>query len=169
MLVLGILQMILGFIALGYSVALTDVMVFILGIFFIVGGVMQAFEAFSMRNGAGIALHLLFAVLYVIAGLYMVFEPTQAAITITLFLAIYFVVSGVFRLVTAASLHHPGWGAAALSGVINLLLGILLWSQWPMSGVIFIGLCVAFDLIFAGIAWISLGLAIRGRQTHAVA
>ncbi len=140
-------------------------MTFILGIFFVVGAGLQTAQAFTTQRWGGIALHLLFAVMYLIAGLYMILAPMQAAVDITLVIAIYLVVVGVFRFVGSVGVGHPAWGASMLAGAVNILLGILLWVQWPFSGLFFIGLCVAIDLIFAGTAWIVFAVAVRDVQT----
>jgi len=45
--------------------------------------------------------------------------------------------------------------------LVTFTLGCLLWSQWPVSGLWFIGFCVGIDMIFHGLAWITLGLGAR--------
>ena len=48
-----------------------------------------------------------------------------------------------------------------LSGVISLLLGIAIWRRWPLSGVKFIGLFVGIEMMFTGVSWLMLGLALK--------
>jgi uncharacterized membrane protein HdeD (DUF308 family) len=48
-----------------------------------------------------------------------------------------------------------------LHGVVNLLLGLLIWRQWPLSGLWVIGLFIGIDLLFNGWSLVMLGLAAR--------
>lgn len=48
-----------------------------------------------------------------------------------------------------------------LHGVINLLLGVMIWQQWPMSGKMIIGLFLGLDLFFNGLSLMMLGLTAK--------
>ncbi len=161
LLVLGIAEIILGLIGLGYSVALTFAVIFVLGVLLVLGAGVHGVRAFTSRHGGQIVLHVLLALIYLIAGIYFIIQPGEAAVDVTLFLAIFLVVAGVFRIVGSAAAQYPGWGASLVSGLISVLLGILLWVQWPLSGLVFIGLCVAIELIFNGVTWVAVALMTR--------
>ena len=79
----------------------------------------------------------------------------------TLIIAIFLIISGIFRIVSALSERFTGWGWVLLNGGVSLLLGLLIYKQWPLSGLWVIGLFVGIDLIFNGWAWIMLSLAMR--------
>jgi uncharacterized membrane protein HdeD (DUF308 family) len=55
----------------------------------------------------------------------------------------------------------PGWGWQVADGLITLALGLLVFAEWPASGLWVIGLFVGIDLIFYGSAWIALALGPR--------
>ena len=48
-----------------------------------------------------------------------------------------------------------------MSGIITLLLGLMIWNEWPLSGVWVIGLFVGIDMFFYGGWFVSLALAVR--------
>jgi uncharacterized membrane protein HdeD (DUF308 family) len=48
-----------------------------------------------------------------------------------------------------------------MGGIVSLFLGILLWMEWPESGLWFIGMCIGIDMIFHGWGWVMLSLALR--------
>lgn len=54
-----------------------------------------------------------------------------------------------------------------VSGIASLVLGILLWNQWPDSGAYAVGLLVGIRLIFAG--WSIAMLGMMGDATVDVA
>jgi uncharacterized membrane protein HdeD (DUF308 family) len=97
----------------------------------------------------------------IIVGLMLLQHPTAGALTITLLLGALFVFSGIYRFVAALWLQFPYYGWAAFSGLVSLVLGVLLWMQWPISGFWFIGFAVGVNFIFAGIAWSSLALKLK--------
>lgn len=79
----------------------------------------------------------------------------------TLLLAAYFTVAGIFRIVDALSLRLPHWGWALANGIITLIFGILVWAQWPVSGLWIIGMFIGIDLIVTGWTQVMLALAVR--------
>jgi uncharacterized membrane protein HdeD (DUF308 family) len=69
--------------------------------------------------------------------------------------------SGVFRIVFALSERFAGWPWVLLNGAVTLMLGFLIYKQWPASGLWVIGLFVGIELIFNGWAWVMLALGLR--------
>jgi uncharacterized membrane protein HdeD (DUF308 family) len=76
-------------------------------------------------------------------------------------IAISFVVQGAFRIGAALSTRIDGWDGLLVSGIITLLLGLMIWNEWPLSGVWVIGLFVGIDMFFYGGWFVSLALAVR--------
>ena len=54
-----------------------------------------------------------------------------------------------------------GWGWLLFSGVVSLILGILIWRQWPMSGLWAIGILLGIRILMAGFGMIFVGSATR--------
>ncbi|MCI0461451.1 MAG: HdeD family acid-resistance protein [Gemmataceae bacterium] len=160
-LVLGIALIVLGIFALTYSVVTTVVSVMILGWVLIFSGIAQAVQAFKVIGSGGAFLHLLGGILEVVVGVIAVLHPLQSALALTLILAVYLLVGGLFRLFAALMLAFPGWGWVALGGGISALLGVALVAQWPWDGLWFLGICVGIDLILNGSAWIAFALGVR--------
>lgn len=158
---LGIVLVLLGMIALGASVVVTLASVLLFGVLFIISSIFQAIQAFQTRQSKGFFLHLLAGLFDLVVGVLLVTHPTVGALTLTLLLAAFFLVGGLFRIVAALSMRFPHWGWALLGGVISILLGLLLWMEWPESGLWFIGMCIGIDMIFHGWGWIMLALAVR--------
>lgn len=164
MLVLGFVEIVLGFIGLAYAPYVTVAMMFVFGILLMIGGGVQIARAIGSATWGGVWLHVLFAVLYEIVGVWLLVAPALAAEEITLLLAIFFVVTGVFRILGAGAAQYHGWAASLITGVVDLILGILLWLAWPASGMMFIGLCVAFDLLLAGGTWVAYAISMNRAQ-----
>ena len=106
-----------------------------------------------------VAEHLtLGAVLFGVIGILILWRPLVTAEILTLLMGAFFLVAGLFQLITPFVISLPDWGWHTLNGLITLLLGILVLAQWPVSGLWVIGLFVGIELVFYGIAWIALAL-----------
>ena len=159
---LGIALVVLGTIALGVSVATTIVSVWLFGWLLIIGGVLEGVHAFWRERGwGGFFIDLLTGILYVVVGFMMVANPAETAVSLTLLIALFLMFGGIFRIVVALILRFPHWGWLVLHGAVNLLLGIAIWRQWPLSGLWVIGLFVGIDMLFNGWSLVMLGLAAK--------
>jgi uncharacterized membrane protein HdeD (DUF308 family) len=160
---LGILMLALGTFAVGWACAatITFTAVWIFGFFLLAAGITEIVGSFWAGRWSGMLIHLLLGIIYGIAGIVMIDQPVSSAIQLTLIIAIFLIVSGIFRIVFALAQRFPGWGWVAMNGAIALLLGVLIYRQWPASGLWVIGLYVGIDLIFNGWAWIMLAMGLR--------
>jgi uncharacterized membrane protein HdeD (DUF308 family) len=134
----------------------------LIGWLMIFGGVMEAVHAFSTKAWGGFFLDLLTGLLYVLGGLFLVMNPGRGAATLTLVIAIFLVFEGIVRILTALSKRVPNWGWLLFHGVVNLLLGLAIWRQWPLSGLWVIGVFVAINMLFNG--WTLVMLGLMGRR-----
>lgn len=158
---LGVALVLLGTVALGSAFITTITTVRVLSVLLIVGGISQSIMAFRMRHLSGFLAILLIGILYLVVGVLMIEHPLRAAEELTLLIACFLMFAGLFRIITALAARFPHRGWVLLNGVITLLLGIMIWRQWPESSLWVIGTFVAIDLLFNGWAWIMLALALR--------
>lgn len=160
-LLLGLVSIFVGFVAIGSTFVATLASVKVFGVLLLAAGIAEVIHAFMVRNFKGFALHLLGAALYLFVGLFMLEDPVRAAAVLTLLLAANFLVFGVLRILSALSLQFVGWGWVLFNGVVDLILGVLIWSEWPGSALWVIGLFVGIDLIFNGWTWVIMALGVR--------
>ena len=159
--VLGISMVLLGTVALFIAPAATLGTVLVLGWLLVVSGVVEAIQSFRVRKWGGVFLHLIGGVLGVLVGLLVVTHPVAGALAWTLLFASFFTVIGMFRLVAAIRLKFPNWGWAAFDGAVTLLLGLMLWMDWPASGLWFLGFAVGVSLILRGWSYVMFAIAVR--------
>ncbi len=161
----GILMTILGFIGLGAMLALTLASVIFFGALALIGGVVQLIEAFKCRGWKGVLWHSLIGALYVVAGIVMIVSPMEASLVLTLALAIILVVVGIARIILAVQMRaYGGWVLPLIGGILSVILGVLIWIQWPVSGLWVIGLFVAIELIIHG--WSNIFIALAARSAR---
>ena len=157
----GLVLMALGLIAGAYAVFTTSVSVVVLGAVLIVAGAFAGAQAFGETRWGGFFIELFTAVLYIGAGFLMVVNPLASAVGLTLFIAMFLIVSGLFRAIAAIAGRPPHWGWLLFHGVVSLILGILIWQQWPVSGIWVIGLFIGIEVLINGVTLLTLGLMAR--------
>lgn len=140
----------------------------VVGLLVIMGGVANAILAFQTGAfGRGLALFLL-GLLMVLGGYVIFTRPVAALASATLLLCGYFFVSGIIEIVAAfGDRPAQGRGWLFLSGVVTLLLGVMLWRQFPVSGTYAIGTLFGIKMVFNGTWLLSAGMAVR-RGVHAM-
>lgn len=162
LLALGIVFIILGTIGLGMTFALTVASLLVFGVLLLVGGGVQIVQAIKDKGWKSVVWHLLMALLYLLAGIAVLGDPVLASLVLTLMLAGAIAAIGIIRVVVAIQHRDTkGWVWSLLSGIVSIVLGILIYSQWPFSALWLIGLFVAIDLIVHGWSYIFLALAAR--------
>ena len=157
----GIGAIILGSLAIAASFITTMATVFVIGCLVLAGGIVHLIDSFHTRGWAGVFGHVLAAILYVVAGCYMIMHPAASAASLTLLIGMLLAAGGIYQIVASLAMQYWGWGWALLHGIVSLLLGVLIFAQWPASGLWLIGTFVGIDLIFRGWATLMLALAAR--------
>lgn len=161
LLFLGIVMATLGTIALLIVPAATLGIALVAGWLLVLSGIIEMVHAFRVRLWGGLFLHLIGGVLGLLVGLLVVTHPLAGAVTWTLLFASFLSVVGAFRMIAAIRLKFPHWGWAVFDGIVSLGLGILLWAEWPWSGLWFLGLSVGISLVLRGWSYVMFAIAIR--------
>jgi uncharacterized membrane protein HdeD (DUF308 family) len=160
-LVLGIALLVLGSFCIVDPLVPSLASVVVLGFTLMAAGITQVVSAFWAGKWSGMLTHILIGVLYVVVGYMVVDAPVINMVLITKFIAIFLIVSGVFRIVSALVTRFQDWGWALLNGGVTLLLGIVINRQLPEAALWVIGLFVGIEMIFNGWAWVMLSLGLR--------
>jgi len=161
LIVLGLLNIALGFVALVFVGLTTLISIKALGFIFIFSGISEIALGFQMRKdkNSSLALHLLLGLLSVVVGFFVLRDPLVNAAGLTLFIALLLWVSGVFRVFDGLFDRQKGWFWVFVSGLISIFLGTLIFNQWPESTFWVIGVFVGCDIISTGTMLLSLGMA----------
>jgi uncharacterized membrane protein HdeD (DUF308 family) len=155
----GVLVLVAGILALSTPAVAGLSVAMIVGFMLILAGVGQLY--FAYESGSGIWAHI-GAVLTVLAGGYLAFNPAVAAITLSIFLLVYLLVSGVAEVLLALKMKPiDGWMWTLITGLLSIALGIMIWSQFPLSGLVAIGVLLGIKLCLSGLMLIMLGIGAR--------
>ena len=166
-LLLGIVLVIGGFIVLGDVTLASVISAIVIAWALLIVGILQVIHAFSTTGWKGFLLDLLLGALYIAAGYILLANPLAATIKLTLILGIIWLVSGVLRIVLAGVLWRDAGWLLLLSGIVGVLAGGIIISEWPQSGLWVLGLVLGVDLLVHGFAWIAYSLSLPSRRPQA--
>jgi len=162
-LAIGVLFAFLGVLALtrAYLPALTIKATWLFGLLLVGGGIGEIIGSFRAGRWSGRVFHILIGLLYVVVGFLIMDQPETSAVQLTLVFSIFLILAGVFKIFFSLIDRFTGWGWVLLNGVATLLLGLMIYKQWPASGTWVIGLFLGIELIISGWSWIMLALTVR--------
>lgn len=164
----GIALLVAGFLALLSPLAAGISVTLIVGALLLLGGISQlvlVFQAGSIGEGLLMAL---IGVLWIIAGGYSLTQPASALGALTLFLAAYFIASGIIEAIGAFGARPAeGWGWLLFSGIVSLVLGVMIWRQFPVSGAWAVGILVGVRMVMSGSALMAIGSAAKDAASAA--
>lgn len=158
----GVFAVIIGLFLLFSPVVTTITLVQILGIFWILGGVLSILSLLVDRENLG--WKLLSGITGILIGLLVFVYPLSPFLVMALFiivLGIGSIIYGVIRLVW--SLKGGGLGMAAL-GLLTIALGVLLLAN-PLAGAIILPWIYGISLVAGGIAALIGGLRMKSKKT----
>jgi len=159
---LSVLMMATGGIAL-FAPAITGVTVTLLfGWLLIISGMLHLGYAWRAAGAGALIWEILVAIVYGVAGFYLLTKPVLGLEALTLALVMYLVLESALEFVLAFSLRPlPGSGWLAVDGIVTLLLAALIGSGFPASSTWAIGTLVAVSMFFSGVTRLMLSMAAR--------
>ena len=157
----GIILMIIGIILLASPIFTSIASVLVFGTLLVVAGLVHIVTAFLDKSSDHLWLHLVMAAITIVVGILMLLMPVIALASLTLLIAVFFLSSGLFRIIGVITKRFTGWGWYLFNGFLNLLLGILILIHWPASSLWVIGLFIGIDFIFAGLSILMIALAVK--------
>jgi len=159
---LGIVQIILGAVALSVPVIASFAAVAVFGAVLLMNAICQMIHAVNVRSWARSTWYGLGGVLYAIAGLFVVIHPIAGALTLALTIAALSIADGILRIVFAAANRSvAGWGWLVAAGIGSGAVGIILLVGWPATALWATGLLFGLNLLFIGATQTALALTTR--------
>lgn len=160
----GVLALVFGTIGFFQPLAYSVGVAVFFGAVLLVSGGAGFVTAWRIAGWKGKTTSALMAVFSVVAGGILLVKPVIGAESLTLVAAAYLLAMGASK-VWLGFTHREaqGWGLVVFSGAISLLLGLMLWIDWPGSGLWALGLFLSIELIFDG--WAAIVFAFEAHRT----
>lgn len=162
MAVFAVISLIGGVLALLNPFAATLAATVMAGWVFAVLGVLQIVHSFRVTGWGGFLWSLLFGVLTLLVGISLIFNPLAGMVSLTLLVALLFLVMGVVKVMYAFSLRPvAGWGWVLASGLLSLVLGVMILANFPWSAVSVLGILLGVELVSNGVLFLFVALGLR--------
>jgi uncharacterized membrane protein HdeD (DUF308 family) len=159
---LAIILIILGLLAITLPTATSIGAVRVLGWLIIFDGFAQLVHAFQSEGVGRIAWKILVAVLYLAGGAYLLANSFLGVAGLTLALAIFFLAEGVMDLAAYfVTRRHDRSAWLLLHGIVSIILGLIIWRQWPSSSFWVIGTIVGISMFITGFSRLFMALESR--------
>lgn len=135
-----------------------------LGWVFVVAGFVGLLFTLRARRAPGFGWALLSAVVALVAGAILLWDPLRGLVTLTFVLTAFFIVDGV--VIIAYAIAHRRelsgkWEWMMVNGILDLLLAAIVISGWPGTLAWALGLLLGIDLVFGGASLIAMALKAR--------
>ena len=157
---MGILTIIFGILAMIMPYVTGQSVLMLIGFLVIGGGILRLIWAFRAGSlGKGILVFII-GVLTLLAGIWIITEPYLAAGELILVLSAYFFADGVMEILAAFTVDE-GKGWLLFDGVVTVILGVMLFQGFPVSGPLAIGLLLGIRLLLAGVLMLTVGSAVK--------
>ena len=168
----GIILVILGLSAIAIPPIATLAVELLFGWLFLISGIAGAITTFMMRQAPGFWWSLVSAVLAIAVGVALIGWPFGGEVSLTLLLIAFFLIEGIASIMYA--LEHRRelsgrWSFMLMSGIIDLILGGIIFAGLPGTAAWAIGLLVGINMLFGGGALIAMGLHARGLDPRSAA
>ena len=158
----GVLLIVLGALAIGSPFLAAIAVNAVIAWLIVFAGVVHLVVAFHAHGAGSLIWKLLVGLAYVFAGVYLIMHPALGVASLTLLLASLFLVEGVLNIVLFLRMRAVGGSTwVLLDGIVTLLLGLMIYLQWPSSSAWAIGTLVGVSMIISGVTRVMLSLTVR--------
>jgi uncharacterized membrane protein HdeD (DUF308 family) len=127
-------------------------------------GLLECFDAAIVKELRDFFLNLQNGVLDVVVAALIIFsigdDPARLSLLITAFL----IVKGVFRLTLAYATQIPNIVSTSVGAGVSIILGLLIWLEWPFSAAWFLAFCLSAEIGLRGWSLIMFAFWIKSQN-----
>lgn len=157
----GILLSTLGVIAVLVPAIASVAATLFFGWLLLISGVVGLVTTLRGRQLPGFWWSLLSAIVGIVAGVLLLGWPVQGVFSLTSILIAFLLVEGAVTVFYALE-HRSGlsrWGIMLASGIVDLILGLMLFAGLPGTAMWALGLLIGINMLFGGWSLIFMALS----------
>ncbi|HWY71322.1 MAG TPA: DUF308 domain-containing protein [Terriglobales bacterium] len=158
----GALLIIFGILAISSPMLAAIAVSTVIAWLIVFAGVVHVILAFHAHGAGSLIWKLLVGIAYLCFGGYLLVHPVLGVASLTLLLACLFLIEGILNIVLffrMRSMRGSNW--VLIDGIVTLLLGLMIYLQWPSSSAWAIGTLVGISMLISGVTRVMLSLAVR--------
>jgi len=159
---LSILMIIAGILAIASPFVAGMVVTRVVGWLLLFSGVLHFVYAFRGGGVTAVLWEILLAVVYAVAGFYILANPAIGLASLTVVIALYLFAEAILEFAESYMTRHEiGSGWLLFDGIVTLLLAFMILGTWPSSKMWAIGTLVGVSMLFSGISRLMMSSAVR--------
>jgi uncharacterized membrane protein HdeD (DUF308 family) len=132
-------------------------------------GLLECFDAAIAKKMEDFFLNLQNGVLDVVVAGLIIFsigdDPARLSFLITAFL----IIKGIFRIVLAHVTHIPNIVSTTIGAVVTIILGGLIWLEWPSPAGWFLAFCLSAEIGLRGWALMMFAFWVKAHKEREAA
>ncbi|MEB3264894.1 MAG: DUF308 domain-containing protein [Synechococcus sp.] len=117
----------------------------------VAAGLSQLLRLGGESDLRGRIFRVLSGLLYIGGGIWLVVDPLEGEVSLTLFVGLLLAFEGVMELAAAAAGQGQARGLVLLDGVVTAILGGLLIAEWPTDSLWAVGTLFGIALAFSAV------------------
>lgn len=133
-----------------------------LGVVLLIAGITQLITFWWAERRLQKISPLVIGLVSVVSGGGLLTEPWIGSKMVILVMSIFFVISGIWKIINAFS-YRPakGWLVLLVSGVIACILGYWLYTRTPEEALDIVGILAGIDFFLTGISMLAVAITVR--------
>jgi uncharacterized membrane protein HdeD (DUF308 family) len=158
----GVLLIIFGMVAIGSPFLAAVAVSTLIAWLIVLAGVVHIMLGVRTHGAGSMIWKLLVGLAYLCFGVYLILHPVLGVASLTLLLALLFLIEGCLEIILFFNLRALGGSSWLLvDGLVSLLLGGMIYVHWPSSSAWAIGTLVGISMIISGFTRVMLSLSVR--------
>lgn len=139
----------------------------IASVLILIFGVFRGIDAFASNSKSLFIMNMQSSVIDLVCGFVILTNVGEVAFAFSLLVAAYLLIQGILRLVTTIALEVPNPTSTRIGGVISLVLGMMIWLDWPISGLWFLSFALSAEVANRGWALMVYAHSVNKQQALA--
>jgi uncharacterized membrane protein HdeD (DUF308 family) len=167
---LGWAVVVLGLLAIASPLTAGKATVILVGLILLIAGLTQLLAAFRAdQSGSSRLLTSILGGITAVVAIFVLAHPLLGLRFLTFLLVAYLVGEGFWKIIVSLrSMHAAGYLWLLASGILSLLVGLLIWQQWPLAGTSAVGILVGVNLVGTGIALLAFAGSMKNTLRKAI-
>ncbi len=139
----------------------------LIGVVLILVGIFRGIDALATETAQGFLVNMQGGVLDVVVGFLVLFSINGQPENLALLVVGYMISQGIYRNILLSVAKTPNPMSNRITGLISIVLGLLIWLDWPTSSAWFLALSLSIDVTFRGWALIVLSSTLKNKRQTA--
>ncbi len=116
----------------------------------LVFGILRCMDAFISNSKTLFLMNMHAGVIDAVCGFVILTNLDKEPVVLSLLIASYLFIQGLFRNIITFSIETPNPGSIRIGGFISVLLGIMIWMNWPFSALWFLSFALSAEIATRG-------------------